>query len=446
MKITFITPAIGKQPGHKYIRSWQVMEPLTIATLKALTPSRYETEFFDDRIELIDYDTETDLVAISVETYTAYRSYAIAKRFRDRGIPVVMGGYHVNSIPEEVELHADSIVTGNAEEIWETVLTDAENKNLKKKYAGKLGYRNMVPDRSIYGKKKYSLLGLVETGRGCHFKCNFCSITSCYNASYYPRDIQTIIDDIKASGKKVFFFIDDNIVANPQYAIELCKALTPLKIKWSSQGSLTMAKNPELLHWLKKSGCEVLLIGIESIDEKNIQQMNKGWSLNIGERDQLIRKIHDAGLNIYATFVFGLDNDTNQTFQKAVDFSLDHSFYFAAFNHITPFPGTPLYERLKKEQRLLTEKWWLDTDYRYGVLPFHPQSMTYQDVTDMCAESRRKFYGKKSIIKRWFKLMGRNRNPLLTYLYFSANLMLEREVDERLNLPIGTGLDELPKV
>ncbi len=445
MKITFITPAIGKRKGEKYIKSWRIMEPLTMATLKALTPEDIETEFFDDRIEMIDYTTQTDLIAISVETYTACRAYSIAARFKARGIPVVMGGYHATLLTSEAQQHADAVVVGNAESVWESVIVDARNKNLKPLYHGKQVYSPVLPDRSIYQDKKYSPMGLVETGRGCTFNCEFCAITSFYTKQYYPRDIDTVVQDIKKSGKKFFFFIDDNIVANQQYAIDLCKAITPLKIRWTSQGSLTMAKNPELLKWLKKSGCDILLIGIESLDRDNLKQMNKDWSAKIGEQNKLLEKISAAGISIYATFLFGFDYDTPSSFKSAVDFSMKHGFYFAAFNHVTPFPGTPLYNNLLKENRLHTKKWWLDTTYKYGDLPFHPKNMSHQDITRQCAQSRRDFFNTTSIFKRWLKLLKRNRSPLVSYIFLNSNVMLQSEVDQRLELPIGLNLDELPK-
>ena len=173
--------------------------------------------------------------------------------------------------------------------------------------------------------------------------------------------------------------------------------------------------------------------------------MKKDWSAKMGERDELIEKIHDAGISIYSTFVFGLDHDTPETFKQAVDFAKGHGFYYAAFNHITPFPGTPLYEQLKQEDRLITEKWWMDTTYRYGYLPFHPKKMTYLEVTDMCANSRRDFFKTSMILKRWRKLFSRNKNLLLSYIFLTSNMMIQREVEERLELPIGINLDEMPK-
>ncbi|MBF0443160.1 MAG: radical SAM protein, partial [Oligoflexales bacterium] len=233
--------------------------------------------------------------------------------------------------------------------------------------------------------------------------------------------------------------------ADQEYATQLCRAVEPLGIRWSGQGSLTMAKNPELLYWLKRSGCDVLLIGIESLDEDNLRQMNKSWSIRMGERDELIRRIHDAGISIYATFVFGFDADTPDTINGAVGFAEKHGFYFSAFNHVTPFPATPLYRKLKDEGRLITEKWWMDTAYRYGYLPFHPRKMSYEDLSAACKNARKEFFKFSSIMRRGALLLSRNRNPVLSYLFLSSNLMLQREVEQRMELPIGINLDELPK-
>lgn len=444
MKITFILPAIGKKPGEKYIGTWK-MEPLTIAALKSITPSDIETEFYDDRIELIDYCTQTDLVVISVETYTAKRAYFISEQFRNRNIRVVMGGYHTTLMPEEVLEHADSILIGNAESVWQRLIEDFKNNCLKKQYKGCTKYSGLLPDRSIYGNKKYLPISLVETGRGCPFKCEFCAISSYYKSAYTPRPVKEILDDIKKSKNKLFFFVDDNIVANPVYAIDFFKQLASLKIKWTGQGSLTVAKNPELLKWMKKSGCEVLLIGFESLDERNLNQMNKEWSYKLGEVDLLVKKIHNAGISIYATFLFGFDYDTPESFRRAVDFSLKHDFFFVAFNHLLPFPGTPLYERLKQKNRLIKDKWWLDPNYKYGDISFIPKNMSPEELSERCAQARREFYRFSSTFKRGIKLLGRNCNPMLSMLFWTQNAALGREVDEKLRIPVGSGLDELPK-
>ena len=248
MKITFILPAIGKKKGQRYIKTWKHMEPLMIAVLKSLTPNDIETNFMDDRNELINYDEKTDLVVISVETYTAKRAYEIAKKFKEKGVKVLAGGYHPTVEPEECLENFDSIVVGNAENVWLKMLEDYKNNNLQKRYIG-TSTSFAMPDRSIYKDRKYSPLALIETGRGCNFSCEFCAIHSYYEKKYYRRPVEEVVQDIKNSGKKYVFFIDDNFVADHSYALEICKAIAPLKIKWVTQGAITMAKNDKLLYW-----------------------------------------------------------------------------------------------------------------------------------------------------------------------------------------------------
>ncbi len=445
MKITFILPAIGKKTGEKYIKTWKKMEPLVISTLKSITPEEIETEFYDDRLELINFDTKTDLVMISVEMYTSRRAYIIAEKFRSKNIKVMMGGYHATLMPEEVLEYADSILLGNAESVWNDVINDLKSNSLKKRYDGEFSFGRYIPDRSIFKGKKYSPIGLVETGRGCIFKCEFCSITACYSGKYHKRNIKDITEDIKLSGKKYFFFVDDNIVADQRYAIELLKAIEPLKIRWSAQGSLTMAKNDELLSLMQKSGCDVILIGYESVNRKNLVQMKKDWSLSLGERDELTERIHSYGINIYATFVFGFDYDDDDTFNETLQFAFRHNFFFAAFNHLLPFPGTELHERLIKENRLIKDKWWLDEDYSYGDIPFIPKNMTAEELSKKCAAARREFFTYSSIIKRGLKLFSRKVDLMLWLIFLTQNVNLKKEVDGKLRLPLGSGLDENPK-
>jgi radical SAM superfamily enzyme YgiQ (UPF0313 family) len=446
MKITMILPAIGKKPDKPYIKTWRLMEPLTIGTLKAMTPSDVEVEFYDDRIEQIDYDTKTDLVVITVEMYTAKRAYKIAKEFRRRGVKVICGGYHPTLMPNEAKEHFDSVITGNSERIWSTILEDAKQHRLKDFYHGENGFmKGLYPDRSIYKEGAYSKLGLVETGRGCIFNCEFCTITATYKQKYYKREIDDVVEDIKQSGKKYFFFVDDNIVADEAYAIELFKAIAPLGIQWSGQGSLTMAKNDDLLYWMKKSGCMVILIGYESVNMDNLKQMNKTWSATIGERDELTKKIHSHGIGIYATFVFGFDYDDDETFEKALTFAKKHDFFFVAFNHLLPFPGTKLHDNFVENNRLRNNKWWLEDDYKYGDIPFNPIGRTPESLRLKCADLRHRFFSFRSIMKRSITVIKRHKSIKILAIFLQQNFNLKREIDEKLSLPIGVGLDESRK-
>lgn len=443
MKITFILPAIGKKPGKKYIGTWK-MEPLMFAVLKTLTPPDIETELYDDRIELIDYNTKTDLVCITVETYTAKRSYKIAAKFRERGIPVVMGGYHVTLCPEEAEEYCDSVIIGNAETVWGEMLRDAKNGALKRRYAGGVGEYDVRPDKSIFNGKKYLPVSLVETGRGCCHSCEFCSISKFYCSKYYCRDHSLVAEDIRNSKHKYTFLVDDNLVADRQNAISLFEEITPLKIKWAGQGTLSMARDEGLLKTMKKSGCEIILIGFESLNPENLKQMNKSFNLAVGERDELVKRIHDAGIGIYATFVFGYDNDDERTVNDALEFAKKHNFYTAAFNHLLPFPNTALYNRLKEDNRLIYDKWWLADGYNYGELAFNPKLVSAEKLSKLCRDARKEFSTAKTVMSRGFSSLGRT-SPLLWWLFWAMNLRLGEEIDQKMNVPIGENLDELPK-
>lgn len=447
MKITFILPGIGKKPGQRYIGTWK-MEPLTIAVLKALTPADVETEFFDDRIELVDDATETDLVAIPVETYTARRAYDLARRFRERGVPVVLGGYHVTLLPAEAAEHADAIVTGNAEAVWGDVVADARAGRLKARYHGgvKPAGRSfdLAPDRSILAGKKYVPISLVETGRGCGHYCEFCAIAGYYGAHYHPRPAEVVARDVAAAPHRLLFLVDDNLIAHREHVMDICRRLIPLNVRWAAQGTLEMAKDPALLALMKAAGCELILIGFESVEPASLAAMGKRWSTALGERDRLVGRIHDAGISIYATFVLGYDGDTRDTFAATFDFAMASRFHTTAFNHLLPFPGTRLYERLEREGRLLSPKWWLDPDYHYGQLAYRPAHLEPEEVSALCRDARKRFSTLPAVVRRGVAAGQRGRLDMWP-VYWLMNLRLGREVDEKFAVPLGQHLDELPK-
>ncbi len=443
MKITMILPAIGKKPGEKYIGTWK-MEPLTIAVLKSAMPEDVEVTFFDDRIELINYEEPTDLVLITVETYTAKRAYKIAGKFKKRKIPIVLGGYHTTLMTEEALKYADTIITGNAEGILAQVVDDYRNGCPKKQYHGGTVYSEKLPDHSIFEGKKYLPVSLVETGRGCCYQCEFCAISSYYNCTYHRRPVESIIKDIKLHRHKYYFLVDDNLFADRTHLYELLPKIKECKIKWASQGTLSIAKDEKLLKMMKDSGCELILIGFESLNTSNLIQMKKKVNITTEERDELVRRIHAAGIGIYATFVFGYDEDDESTIQDALRFSEKHKFYTAAFNHLLPFPGTPLYERLKTDNRLLYDKWWLQENYNYGELAFQPKKLSPEELSRSCLRARQEFSKFHNVIPRGIQAMG-HASPAIWSLFWGMNLRIGGEVDQKMNIPIGDNLDELPK-
>jgi radical SAM superfamily enzyme YgiQ (UPF0313 family) len=395
--------------------------------------------FYDDRIEDIDYDERTDIAAITVETFTAKRSYQIAGEFKKRGVPVVMGGFHPTLLPGEAIQHADSVVIGEAEELWGKVLEDASSGKLEKFYQSQQrpSLKGLKPDRSIFKGKKYLPLNLVEFGRGCNYRCEFCSISEFFKHTYNHRPVADVIEEIEGLETKNVFFVDDNIIAEPATSRELFKELRPLKIRWCSQASLRYLLDEDLLRLMQRSGCIGVLVGLESLERKNLEQMHKGLNQNMDCYRQALKKLRKYGLAVYATFVFGYGQDDVSSFRETLAFSKEQKFFFCAFNHLVPFPGTPLYERLRKAGRLLYDTWWLDPDYSFGKLAFCPERLSPQELSGLCFEYRKKFYRFSSIIRRGCDLRANCRNFSMLGLFTSLNLLAQREVVTRQGWPLG---------
>jgi radical SAM superfamily enzyme YgiQ (UPF0313 family) len=439
MKIAFIMPCVGRKHGQPYVKTWQ-MEPLVFAVLSAITPKEIQRVFFDDRLEVIRYDEPVDLAAISVETYTAKRAYQIAEEYHRRKIPVVMGGFHATLVPQEVMEHADSVVVGQAEKLWPTVLADFQKGRLQPKYeqGGQPDLSGIFPDRSIYKGKTYANITLVETGRGCPFTCEFCSISRFFNHTVNARPVEDVIAELKSINRKnVVFFIDDNIAANMHRARDLFAALKPLHIKWVGQVSVNVARNEDLLKLMKASGCLGVLIGFESMNPTNLAIMGKAVNNEAHDYDECLAAFRRHGLIIYATFMFGYDHDTADVFKQTYAFARRHKFFFAAFNHLVPFPGTPLYNRLQKEKRLLYDRWWLEPGYRFGDVAFNPGKLSAEQVSSFCLVYRQKMYALPSIIQRGLDLKCNCRTLFLALAFFTLNIMSGIDVHRRQGLPLG---------
>lgn len=437
MRLTLVHPSIGHRAGERYIRTWQ-MEPLAPAMLAGLTPRDVDVKFYDDRMEVIPYDERTDLVAISVETYTARRAYEIATEYRRRGVPVVMGGFHATLVPDEVADYAESVVIGEAEGLWPQVIEDARAGRLQPVYrAGKRpSLAGAIADRSIFLGKRYLPLGLVEAGRGCHFACEFCAIQSYFSSTQTRRPADEVCDEVRRMQKPLYFFVDDNITSNLDEAKELYRRLIPLKIRWVSQASINVAHDEELLKLLKASGCQGLLIGFESLNPANLKRMHKSFNTMKGGYEVALENLRRHGMRLYVTFILGYDGDSYESLQDVIAFAERHKFYIVAFNHLTPFPGTPLYDRLKSEGRLLFDKWWLDPNYRYGMVPYTPAGMTADEVKEGCISARKEFYRLGSIWRRALDRVNAG-SPYMASKFFVINWLIRREVTERRDYPLG---------
>ncbi|GKX60751.1 B12-binding domain-containing radical SAM protein [Leminorella grimontii] len=433
MKIALIYPNMGDY------RTKDAMTPLSMGILAALSPG-HDVAFYDERLEALPQSLpDADLVAISIETFTARRGYLLADRYRSQGKKVVMGGYHVTFMPDEAMQHADYVITGDAEGAWETLLEDIERGQPQSRYDGSRqrpldDYRL---DRSIFVGKRYAPLELIQYSRGCRFACDFCSIHAFYPDGVRTRPVEQIQAEIEALPTGRFLaFVDDNLFASRKKLESLLATLTPLKRRWGCQISIDVARDDALLDSLAQAGCGFALMGFESLNPANLRQMGKQWNHAAGDYREVIRALHARGICVYGTFIFGYDEDTPDTIRQCLAFAQENRLEIANFNLLIPTPGSALYARLEAEGRLLSPAWWTDPNYRYGDPIFTPRGMTPQALTELCFWAKTQFYSYPSIARRLLRFNGRRRwkNAFIALL---ANLVSHREIARKQGKRLG---------
>jgi radical SAM superfamily enzyme YgiQ (UPF0313 family) len=438
MRITLIEPAMIKTDDFSEKPSWE-MQPLTLATLAGLTPPGVEVQAVDDRLEPIDYDEPRDLVGISVKTFTARRAYQIAAEFRQRGVPVVLGGHHPTLLPEEASQHADAILTGEAEGVWPEVVADAARGRLQKVYrqAGTRPFCNIKTDRTVFVGKRYLPVAMIETTRGCPFACNFCSVTTFFGRGFRHRPPAEVVAEVAKARQRLIFFVDDNIIADKVAAKALFRALIPLKIRWVSQASLTMTKDLELMRLMRDSGCMGVLVGIESIDRANLKQINKSWNTVGVGYDEALSIVRDHGIAVVGSFILGMDEDTVESLDLTVEFAIRNKLFAALFNLLTPYPGTDLYQEFLQAGRLRQPRWWLDPDYTYGSMVFEPRRISAGELEQQRLKMYRQFYGARSLARRLWDPRANARDIWKAFTYLSMNLPANREEQMRYGRALG---------
>ncbi len=391
-----------------------MMPQLSLYILEGLTPNEHEVRILEEETEPIDLDQECDLVGISCMTANAPRAYDLCREFKKRGKTVVLGGVHPTILPDEASQHADCVVIGEAEGVWETLINDFQNNQLQSTY------HEPIPDlgkyipkdfKKIFQSRRFSLIPIMTT-RGCPYHCDFCCVTNLFGKKIRHVPIENVVRDIKESGSKRFIFLDDNIIGSPKYAKELFKAIKPLNIKWVGQASVSLlVADDELIQLAADSGCKILFFGIESVAEEQLKAMRKAIK-EIDHLEQAFKKIKKMGILIHASMVFGFDSDTKEVFDDTVDFLIKNKICTVSFNVLTPYPGTKTYDDLKKEGRLTTNDWKY---YDHNTVVFKPKNMSPYELQMGKVNARKKFYTIPSVIKR---MSGNLYSPLL---YLATN-------------------------
>lgn len=382
-KLHFIAPTTGIHV-YEFVES-MTMIPITPLTLAALTPSNYDIRIIDETIEPI-VPKPCDLAAISVMYFNVEKTYKLAQWYRERNIPVIMGGTHATLCPEEVMQHCDAVVVGEVDDIWKDILADFEKKQLKRIYRQSVPpdlTKTPIPRYDLIDKRKYNVQNLIQTGRGCSFGCDFCAIPLLNGRVSRHKTVAQVIAEIETSMqsssgmmKRIIFFSDDNIVDDPAYARELFQALIPLKVLWASQCSLTIAYNDELLDLATRSGCIGLFIGFETASQDALNEVHKRY--DAAKYVEYIRKIKARRIFILGSFLFGLDDHTPDVFKRTVDFCMDNNIDFVNFHLVGPTPGTPFFRKMEQEGRLLHREWKY---YQENAL-YKPAKMTIRELQE----------------------------------------------------------------
>jgi radical SAM superfamily enzyme YgiQ (UPF0313 family) len=395
--ITASSPAIRRIRRARFLNFQQVTMPY----LAALAPPGWHVEHVDEDAEEIDFDAEVDLVGITFHTPSAPHAYDIAARFRSRGVFVVAGGPHATLLPDEAAQHFDAIFVGESERAWPAFLDDFACKRADKvKVYRSNGFESLdsVPRsvKHLFHRRDHTG-GVLFATRGCPCRCEFCTLAVTYGNKQRKRPVAQVAAEYGSFPGKVIVFWDENIAGDPEYAKELFKAITPYRKWWSSQASVDVGKDEELLELAARSGCKQLFLGLESVSQASLDAVQKRLNV-VDEYREIIDRVHAHGIAVQAGIVFGFDCDTPDIFSKTVTFLEDAGVQNATFNALTPFPGTPLFRRLQTEGRILTAD-WARYNGRADVV-FQPRHMSCEELLAGLRWVNQRFYSLASITRR----------------------------------------------
>jgi len=374
--------------------------PLTMPTLKALVPPELgaAVRIVDEMVERVEMEQDADLVGITAITGTATRAFQLADHFRARGATVVLGGVHPTLWTEESLAHADAVVKGYAERTWPVLLRDFAAGRLQRVYEDRLPLDPALivpPDRSTLHRRDYLGWCTLEMSRGCPNSCEFC-ISHRFHRGHVCRPIPDVIAEARAMKSKLLFFLDPNLVGNRERARAFFRELIPLKKWWLGCASLDVADDPELMDLMARSGCRGLLMGFESLRPEALAASSKSKNLGRSYAD-VVDALHEHGILVQACFVFGFDSDDVSVFEEAAAYIERARFDLPQISVYTPFPGTPVFDRLEAEGRILTRDW---SRYNGQDVVFRPSRMTPEELAAGTDLVRRRAYSWRALSRR----------------------------------------------
>ncbi len=440
MKILLVSPCQKNE-----IRQNQFSIPqITLSLLAAMTPPEHEVEVCEEVYgDIVDYEGDYDVIGISLMSQTCLRGYEIANEFKKREKTVVFGGIHASVRPAEALMYGDAVVIGEAEGgLWERVLTDIKNNKLQSFY--KLDHlpdlqEHIFPRRDLIKCSSGKLqIAPIEATRGCPYNCNFCTVSRFFGKKQRHKVIKDIIKDAESCPQDFLFFVDDNVALDRKFALELFEEMIPLKKNWVGQASINLAKDEELMKMAYKSGCRALLIGFESMTDAGLNSYRKTLK-TVEENVKAIQRLRDNGILVMASLVFGLDTDTDDVFNISHEFLTKSKPAFFQACVMTPYPGTPVFDQLKSEGRILTDDW---SKYDTKKVIISPKNMSPESLQKGYDEIRKSIYSANSIFSRSLPHLFMGKQELL--LYFSLNIGARKTFKENDGSGIYTNTNEFP--
>lgn len=420
MKLLLIAPSSSKWRlvGEQSLFNGKTFRfsMLSLLSVAAATPPDVDITIVDEQIEAIDWHAPADLVGITCMTALAPRAYEIARRFRQRGTPVVLGGMHPTLCPEEAARNADAIVVGNAEGIWPRVVEDARRHRLRSIYespaAGAVTVRK-PPPRQLLQTERYSTVNAVQASTGCPNQCDFCAVTAFHQGRYTQRPVKDVIEEVNAIDDDFFMFVDDNLTADPEYAKSLFQALAPLKKKWVAQSTLAIARDRRFVKEAADAGCIGIFAGLETFSPDNLTAVNKDCH-RVAEYQRAVKVLHDHGICVEAGIVLGFDGDDTATFEHTLKMLDRIKVDVIQVSIFTPLPGTPRFERMRTR---IFDTDWSHFDFHHVV--FTPHRLLPEQLQAGHDWLTRQFYRPWRIARRLWRHLFRP-GGLATLKYLAA--------------------------
>jgi radical SAM superfamily enzyme YgiQ (UPF0313 family) len=414
--IKLISPKMSKRPMDSHFKV-QMSPPLCLLVLAGLTPLHYKICVEDENVEKLDLNDQPDLVGITVKADTRNRSAQIAEAYRQRGIPVVMGGIHPTSCPDDCAPLADSVVVGEAEQIWPRLLHDFEGDQLQPRYHQTTPVAlsdTPMPRWDLLGAKNYLFTNTLVMSRGCPFTCDFCySSNDNIHSGYRTKGVNQILQEIESLNSRHVFFIDDNFIGSIKFTRQLLTALKPMQLTWHTAVSANIVRHDDVLNLMAEAGCKSLFIGFESVNEDNLAAYNKKQNKR-QLYETLIQKVHARDMMVNASIVFGFDHDTPDVFERTTTWLIDQKVETMTAHILTPYPGTRLFSKLHKEGRIIDYNF---DHYNTSYAVFTPRQMTPRELESGYKMAYKKFYSTRGILSRLPSSPNR-RVPFLLFNFF----------------------------